>query len=124
MLERFLPQETQDHPSATAKAAGAPKSTSNPTSEVFSIGPDMKRIKATSGGTGAWPRDVGVQRVTWNSCNGLAACALLALRRVDELWGRWIKGKVPYGGIENICSEVDDDMMHVDVVSDDSAGSS
>jgi transcription factor C subunit 6 len=56
-----------------------------------------------------------VHRVVWNSGNGLAAAALLAsataagLCRVDELWGRWIKGKVPYAGIEHIRRELDID---------------
>lgn len=71
-----------------------------------------------------------MHRVTWNSCNGLAASGLLAsatasgLCRVDELWGRWIKGKVPYGGIEHIRQELDDNAMDADEGSDDSAGSS
>lgn len=49
-----------------------------------------------------------MHRVAWNSVNGLAAAALLAsataagLCRVDEVWGRWIREKVPYGGIEHI----------------------
>ncbi|KAF8075956.1 hypothetical protein FPV67DRAFT_1558547 [Lyophyllum atratum] len=106
MLDRFLPQATKE------KA------------------PEKERIKANAAGTGAWPREVGVHRVTWNSCNGLAASGLLAsatasgLCRVDELWGRWIKGKVPYGGIEHIRRELDDEAMDVDGDTDESAGSS
>ncbi|KAG6911400.1 hypothetical protein DXG01_016497 [Tephrocybe rancida] len=124
MLERFLPQETQDRPATKAKAAKA-----KATNDAAAI-KEQERIKANSIGTGAWPREVGVHRVIWNSCNGLASSGLLAsatasgLCRVDELWGRWIKGKVPYGGIEHIRRELDDDAMDVDGASDDSAVSS
>jgi transcription factor C subunit 6 len=79
-------------------------------------------------GTGVWPRQVGVHRVTWNCTNGLAAAGLLAsatasgLCRVDELWGRWMKDKVPYLGVEHIRVEMEDaDAMDVD--SDESAAS-
>ncbi|KAG6845274.1 hypothetical protein H0H87_011683 [Tephrocybe sp. NHM501043] len=119
--------ETQDRPATKAKAAKAAKPKGI---EEGSASTEQKRIKANSIGTGAWPREVGVHRVIWNSCNGLASCAQLAsatasgLCRVDELWGRWIKGKIPYGGIEHIRNELDDDAMDVDGVSDDSAGSS
>ncbi|KAG6809966.1 hypothetical protein H0H92_013879 [Tricholoma furcatifolium] len=123
MLERFLPQETQDRPAPKAKAAKS-KSTEN------SANKEQERIKAASAGTGAWPREVGVHRVVWNSCNGLASSGLLAsatasgLCRIDEVWGRWIKGKVPYGGIEHIRMELEDNAMDVDAASDDSAESS
>ncbi|RDB22994.1 Transcription factor tau subunit sfc6 [Hypsizygus marmoreus] len=114
MLDRFLPQETQDRPAPKSKSTKA-----KPTPAKTAVG------------TGAWPREVGVHRVTWNSSNGLAAAGLLAsstasgLCRVDELWGRWIKGKVPYGGIGHIRKEVDDDAMDVDADGDseESAGS-
>ncbi|KAG6854374.1 hypothetical protein C0991_007365 [Blastosporella zonata] len=116
--------ETQDRPATKAKAAKAAGGASGTSKE-------QERIKADSAGTGAWPQEVGVHRVIWNSCNGLAASGLLAsstgsgLCRVDELWGRWIKGKVPYGGIEHIRGEMNDDVMDVDDgASDDSAGSS
>ncbi|KAG5644404.1 hypothetical protein DXG03_008571 [Asterophora parasitica] len=110
MLDRFLPQETQDRPAVKVKTAKETSSDKDPAKE---------RLKANSVGTGAWPREVGVHRVTWNSSNGLAASGLLAsatasgLCRVDELWGRWIKGKVPYGGIEHIRRELDDDAMEL-----------
>lgn len=75
-------------------------------------------------GTGAWPREVAVQKIIWNNGNGIGACGLLAsatssgLCRVDNLWGRWMKDKVPYGGIEQIrregLEEDDDDVMDVD----------
>jgi transcription factor C subunit 6 len=70
-----------------------------------------------------------VHRVIWNSGNGLAAAGLLAsatgsgLCRVDELWGRWMKGKVPYGGVEHIRMELEDDESAMDVGSDDSTAS-
>ncbi|KAF5378366.1 hypothetical protein D9615_008741 [Tricholomella constricta] len=121
MLDRFFPQETQDRPAAKAKSAKE---------KAGETDPAKGRIKANSVGTGAWSREVGVHRVTWNSCNGLAASGLLAsatasgLCRVDELWGRWIKGKVPYGGIEHIRRELEDEAMEVDGDSDESAGSS
>ncbi|KAK7463100.1 hypothetical protein VKT23_007685 [Stygiomarasmius scandens] len=96
MLERFLPQETQDRPTARSgqktKEAG----------------------KTTSGSTGAWPREVGVQRVIWNSGNGLEASGMLAsatasgLCRIDVLWGRWMKDKQPYGGIAGVRMEGED----------------
>lgn len=82
-------------------------------------------FKASSVGTGAWPRQVGVHRIVWNNCNGLAAAGLLAsgtaagLCRVDALWGRWIKGKVPYAGIEHIRRELEDDGMDVDEEEDE-----
>ncbi|KAG6882978.1 hypothetical protein C0993_008426 [Termitomyces sp. T159_Od127] len=126
MLERFFPQETQDRPATKAKVTKA----SNPKVTHDGATQEQERIKASTVGTGAWPREVGVHRVTWNSCNGLASSGLLAsatasgLCRVDELWGRWIKEKVPYGGIEHIRQEMDDNVMDVDGVSDDSAGSS
>ena len=137
MLERFLPQvrinlfshvsklkigrkqETQDRP--------PPKTQSKKKEQDADKGGEAQQphIKTTSGGTGAWPREVGVQRVAWNSVNGLAAAALLAsataagLCRVDEVWGRWIRGKVPYGGIEHIRRELEDDM---DVNEDEEEG--
>ncbi|THU84354.1 hypothetical protein K435DRAFT_733265 [Dendrothele bispora CBS 962.96] len=96
MLEKFLPQETQDRP--TARSGQKPKEAG----------------KTTSGSTGAWPREVGVQRVTWNSGNGLGASGMLAsatacgLCRIDVLWGRWMKDKQPYGGIAGVRMEGDD----------------
>jgi transcription factor C subunit 6 len=77
----------------------------------------------SSGGTGVWPWQVGVQRVAWNNGNGLASAGLLAsatasgLCRIDVLWGRWIKNKVPYGSTERIRGE---DGAAMDVDSDDS----
>lgn len=68
--------------------------------------------KDAPGGTGAWPAQVGVQRVAWNSGNGLRAAPLLAsstgsgLCRVDWLLGRWNKDKIPYYSVEGIRGEV------------------
>jgi len=137
MLERFLPQvriidllpytlsktqtgriqETQDRP--------PPKNQSKKKEQDADKGEAPLHIKTTAGGTGAWPREVGVHRVAWNSSNGLAAAALLAsataagLCRVDEVWGRWIREKVPYGGIEHIRREMEDEM---DVDEDEEEG--
>ncbi|THH29848.1 hypothetical protein EUX98_g4355 [Antrodiella citrinella] len=89
MLERFLPQETKDRPSATKAKQPIPI------------------------GTGAWSPGVGVQRVVWNSGNGLAGAPLLAsatgsgLCRIDWLLGRWYKGRVPYVTVEAIRQEVE-----------------
>jgi len=66
--------------------------------------------------TGVWPPEVGVQRVTWNTGNGLGGAPLLAsttgsgLCRVDWLLGRWIRDKVPYVNVPNMRKEVDDVM--------------
>ncbi|KAF8630441.1 hypothetical protein AX17_005418 [Amanita inopinata Kibby_2008] len=95
MLEHFLPQEMQERAS-TSQSSGKKAN---------------KAKAAPAGGTGAWPQQVGVQRVAWNSGNGPASSALLAsatasgLCRIDVLWGRWIKSKVPYGSVENIRGE-------------------
>ncbi|KDR73824.1 hypothetical protein GALMADRAFT_72049 [Galerina marginata CBS 339.88] len=99
MLDRFLPQESLDRPTATraSKAKDKDKPDEPPTPFPAS--------------TGAWPREVGVHRVAWNSGNGLASCGLLAagtssgLCRVDVLWGRWMRDKVPYGGVGGIRME-------------------
>ena len=62
-------------------------------------------------GTGAWPREVGVQRVAWNDGNGLGRASLLAsatgagLCRIDWLEGRWMKGRIPYGDVQGIRQE-------------------
>ncbi|KZT09673.1 uncharacterized protein LAESUDRAFT_810652 [Laetiporus sulphureus 93-53] len=88
MLEKFLPQESIDR--LTAARNG-------------------KKIPV---GTGAWPKETAVQCVVWNSGNGLAAAPYLAsstgsgLCRVDWVLGRWMRDRVPYGGIEGIRGEV------------------
>ncbi|KAJ3576235.1 hypothetical protein NP233_g555 [Leucocoprinus birnbaumii] len=112
MLDHFLPSATQDRPAMNKPKAGSKASKKADSS------------KAPPPGTGAWPQEVAVHKVTWNNGNGLSACGLLAsatssgLCRVDNLWGRWLKDKVPYGGIQQIRREgVDDDM---DVDSEDS----
>ncbi|PCH37809.1 hypothetical protein WOLCODRAFT_95877 [Wolfiporia cocos MD-104 SS10] len=91
MLERFLPKESIDRPTAS------------------------RSNKIIPVGTGAWPREVGVQRVVWNQGNGLACAPWLAsatgsgLCRVDWLLGRWIRDRVPYYGIEGIRGEIDEE---------------
>ncbi|THH16490.1 hypothetical protein EW146_g4149 [Bondarzewia mesenterica] len=93
MLERFLPEETADRSSATARAK---KGATLPPSSI-----------------GAWPAEVGVVRVVWNVGAGLGAASLLAsatasgLCRVDWLKGRWMRDKIPYGEVEGIRMEVD-----------------
>ncbi|KAH9950220.1 hypothetical protein B0H21DRAFT_561975 [Amylocystis lapponica] len=87
MLEQFLPKEMRDRPTASRNKIALPV------------------------GTGAWPREVGVQRVVWNAANGLGRAGLLAsgtgagLCRVDWLGGHWMKGRIPYGGVEGIRKE-------------------
>jgi len=64
-------------------------------------------------GTGAWPSEVGVQRVVWNNGNGLSRAPFLAsasgsgLCRVDYLSGRWHDGRIPYYGVQGIRQETD-----------------
>jgi len=72
-----------------------------------------------------WPQEVAVHKVTWNNGNGLGACGLLAsatssgLCRVDNLWGRWMNDKIPYGGIQQIRKELEDDIeMYSESVSE------
>ncbi|KAI0807842.1 WD40-repeat-containing domain protein [Fomes fomentarius] len=87
MLEHFVPKETQNRPTAT------------------------RQNKVISTGTGAWPPEVGVQRVVWNDGNGLACAPLLAsatgagLCRVDWLLGRWGRDPPPYNGVEGMRGE-------------------
>ncbi|KAJ6620827.1 hypothetical protein B0H10DRAFT_2020767 [Mycena sp. CBHHK59/15] len=114
MLERFVPTETQDRPTQTrVQKADKAKNKDAP-----SLAP---------GGTGAWSREVGVQRVVWNNGNGLGASSLLAsatgcgLCRVDVLWGRWLNDRIPYSSVAHLRMEVESvqgDAMDVD--SDDS----
>jgi transcription factor C subunit 6 len=62
--------------------------------------------------------------VTWNDGNGLVAAGMLAsgtgsgLCRVDWIWGRWMKGKIPYGSVANARKEMDADGMGVSSQSD------
>ncbi|TFK17192.1 hypothetical protein FA15DRAFT_761163 [Coprinopsis marcescibilis] len=94
MLEHFLPQEVPDARSAVTKA-----------------GKEKNSAPAPSGGTGAWSREVGIHRVCWNNGNGLGSSSLLAsatasgLCRIDALWGRFMKNRIPYGEVENIRME-------------------
>ncbi|EIN07154.1 hypothetical protein PUNSTDRAFT_104680 [Punctularia strigosozonata HHB-11173 SS5] len=95
MLEHFLPQEPQDRPAAI-RAKKADDS-----------------VVITPVGTGAWPAEVAVQRVAWNSCNGFCGAPLLAsatgsgLCRIDWLMGKWTNTRIPYGGVEGIRMEVE-----------------
>jgi len=62
-------------------------------------------------GSGSWPPEVGVHRVAWNTSNGMTKCQLLAsgtasgLCRIDSLWGRFHRNRVPYGSIQKIRGE-------------------
>lgn len=77
--------------------------------------------------TGAWPTEVALHRTTWNAGNGMANAGLLAsgtasgLVRIDNLWGRFMKNKVPYTGVAAMRLEEGQDGMEVD--SDESGGS-
>jgi len=96
MLEQFLPQVLPSM-NQGSKSKKTDYETTTPTS------------------TGVWPSQVGIHRMAWNSGNGLGGAPLLAsgtaagLCRVDWLEGRWLRDKVPYGGIVNIRREVWDD---------------
>ena len=92
MLERFLPQEPPDRSSTITRA---------------------ERAAPPPVGTGAWPPVVGVVRVAWHSGAGLTSAPLLAsatasgLCRVDYLEGRWMREKLPYGGVLAMRGEVE-----------------
>ncbi|KAL0581909.1 hypothetical protein V5O48_000139 [Marasmius crinis-equi] len=102
MLDRFLSMETSDKPTVGLQKAKDKAKTKTKTKSAPPQ-PDWN--------TGAWPQEVGVQLVTWNSSNGLPNSGLLAsatgsgLCRVDYLWGRWIKDRRPYVDIETIRME-------------------
>ncbi|KAL1741425.1 hypothetical protein HDZ31DRAFT_66944 [Schizophyllum fasciatum] len=107
MLEHFFPQELQDRPTVSRLKKGGKKK------------PDGDNQKRTNPvGTGAWPPEVGVHKVAWNSGNGLARAGMLAsataagLCRVDVLAGRWMKDKVPYTSVEEI--RMEEGVMDVD----------
>ncbi|KAG8967024.1 hypothetical protein FRC03_010871 [Tulasnella sp. 419] len=104
MLEHFYPTEIAEsratktiNKTKKAKSGSQTQPTTNQVSEV--------------GGSGAWPPEVGVHCVAWNTSNGLTKCQLLAsgtasgLCRIDNLWGRFRKDHVPYGGIEVLRGE-------------------
>lgn len=136
MLDQFLPQvcffhfskknshhsqlyqESADRPTAASKAKQQQHQKSKKDTNTSNDN--------TSISTGAWPQEVAVHKVTWNNGNGLNACGLLAsatssgLCRVDNVWGRWMKDKVPYGGIEQIRREEMEDGMDVDSGESDS----
>ena len=90
MLDQFLPGETPDRANMSQRAVRARVAAAPPPS-----------------GTGAWPSNIAVTRVAWGS-GSLAAAPLLAsatasgLCRIDWLEGRWLRDRVPYGGIEGI----------------------
>jgi transcription factor C subunit 6 len=106
MLEQFLPQERP-----SMNQGNKPKQKAAETAPPIS--------------TGAWPSQVGVNKVTWNSGNGLGGASLLAsatasgLCRVDWLEGRWLRDKVPYVSVENIRREGGNDEGELSPADDD-----
>ncbi|KAF8495375.1 hypothetical protein JB92DRAFT_2993071 [Gautieria morchelliformis] len=94
MLENFLPHEHRDRPTASRDTK-------------------KKKEAALPVATGAWPPEVSVTRVTWQSGSGLARAPLLAsatasgLCRVDWLLGRFNQNRFPYYTIESLRGEVE-----------------
>ncbi|KZV71848.1 hypothetical protein PENSPDRAFT_650271 [Peniophora sp. CONT] len=90
MLDHLRPGETPDRANMAQRAVRARVAAAPPPS-----------------GTGAWPSNIAVTRVAWGS-GSIAAAPLLAsatasgLCRIDWLEGRWLRDRVPYGGIEGI----------------------
>lgn len=102
MLDKFLSLETQEKPTFGIQKAQT-KAQNKAKAKDVPLQPDWN--------TGAWPQEVGIQVVTWNSSNGLSNAGLLAsatgsgLCRVDYLWGRWMRDKRPYTDITTIRME-------------------
>jgi transcription factor C subunit 6 len=81
---------------------------------------DAEKAEYDREGSGSWPPEVGIHRVAWNTSNGMSKCQLLAsatasgLCRIDSLWGRFHRERVPYGSIQKIRGEqevdVDDEL--------------
>jgi len=98
MVENFLPKETFDKPTAARKKAQKAAETGRPGEK--------------SGATGAWPKEVSVTRVTWDSGGGMSSAPLLAsatasgLCRIDWLLGRFFNNRVPLGSVEALRGEV------------------
>ncbi|TFK64273.1 hypothetical protein BDN72DRAFT_889630 [Pluteus cervinus] len=133
MLEMFLPTELRDGGAIKKPAPPividpvllAPQSDSAnaDTSNGKAATPLQPTERESTRPTGAWPAEVGVNRVVWNNGNGLGSVGMLAsatasgLCRVDVNWGRWMRDKVPYGGLERIWSwgeDGDDDDSDVE----------
>ena len=89
-----------------------------PTYSRLKRGGKVPQRRSTPAGTGAWPPEVSVHKVAWNQGNGLARSSMLAsataagLCRIDMLWGRWMKDKVPYQGVDQI--RMEDGVMDVE----------
>jgi len=68
-------------------------------------------IDARSPNSGAWPANVSVTCVRWNSGGGLTRAPLLAsatasgLCRVDWLLGHFARNHLPYGGVRVVRKE-------------------
>lgn len=84
-----------------------------------------KEVDKTPVGIDAWPKEVGVHRVVWNSGNGFQAACMLAsatasgLCRIDIPSGRWYRDKVPGHSVAVVRGEVSVDGADMDVDEDD-----
>ncbi|KAG9226490.1 hypothetical protein CCMSSC00406_0005843 [Pleurotus cornucopiae] len=84
-----------------------------------------KEVDKTPVGIDAWPKEVGVHRVVWNSGNGFQAASILAsatasgLCRIDIPSGRWYRDKVPGHSVAVVRGEVSVDGADMDVDEDD-----
>ncbi|KAL4259264.1 General transcription factor 3C component [Pleurotus pulmonarius] len=107
MLECLLPKEMHIMPVNEARSKKA------------------KEVDKTPVGIDAWPKEVGVHRVVWNSRNGFQAANMLAsatasgLCRIDIPSGRWFKDKIPYHSVAAVRGEASADGEDVDVDEDD-----
>ncbi|KAF9515709.1 hypothetical protein BS47DRAFT_1293515 [Hydnum rufescens UP504] len=93
MLDNLLPIELKDRSSVTRNVKA-------------------KKAKGRQrDGSGAWPYEVGVHRVAWNSGAGIGCSPLLAsgmacgFCRIDWVRGRFFQDRVPYGDIESLRGE-------------------
>lgn len=75
------------------------------------LDPDAQRAARSRESSGAWPKEVGVHRVVWNTGSGYNCAPLLAsgmacgLVRIDWLEGRFHAGRTPYQDIESLRHE-------------------
>jgi transcription factor C subunit 6 len=108
MLDHFLPKESgvTEGPSDREQS----KSKIDPTQtnkNRFENGPAAP--------SGLWPSNVAVTTVRWNSCCGLGYAPFLlsgtasGIVRIDFLEGAWIRSAIPYGSIEKIRGEGEED---------------
>ena len=88
---------------------------------------DAQRAARSRESSGAWPKEVGVHRVAWNTSSGYNCASLLAsgmacgFVRIDWLEGRFRAGKIPYQDIGSLRQEgvgADQNAMDVDELDD------